>query len=183
EIFGPKGRKRIEPKQEHEKRITLEIIVSLLPREKNIMPVSFLSMLLRAAMYLETMVASRIDLEKRIALQLEQAVLSDLLIPSFSLKGDTVFDVETVKRIMKMYLECKCKTEGTLPCLNANHNSVSPSLCDIDKAGRLMESYLAEISPDRSLTVSKFISLAEMISKQETVTEDGMYRCIDIYLK
>ncbi|KAI3992405.1 hypothetical protein MKX01_030291 [Papaver californicum] len=181
EIFG-KGRKRIEPKHEHEKRITLEKIGSLLPREKNLMPVSFLSMLLRAAMYLDIMVASRIDLEKRIARQLEQAVLSDLLIPSFQLKGDTVFDVETVKRIIKVYLECK--TEGTLPCPNANNNSVSPpSLCDMDKVGRLMESYLAEVSSDRNLTVSKYISLAELVSKQETVTEDGMYRSIDIYLK
>ncbi|KAI3834518.1 hypothetical protein MKW92_015094 [Papaver armeniacum] len=181
EIFG-KGRKRIEPKHEHEKRISLETIVSLLPKEKNLMPVSFLSMLLRAAMYLETMVASRIDLEKRIAMQLEQAVLSDLLIPSFQLKGDTIFDVETIKRIMKIYLECKTD-EGTMPCRNANNSSVSHSLCDMDKVGRLMESYLAEVSSDRNLTVSKYISLAELVSKQEKVTEDGMYRSIDIYLK
>ncbi|KAK9098563.1 hypothetical protein Syun_025608 [Stephania yunnanensis] len=46
ETFG-KGRKKIDPKQEHEKRVVLETIVSLLPREKNTMSVSFLFMLLR----------------------------------------------------------------------------------------------------------------------------------------
>ncbi|PPS10384.1 hypothetical protein GOBAR_AA10266 [Gossypium barbadense] len=48
EIFG-KGRKKIEPRQEHEKRVVLETIVSLLPKEKNAMSVSFLTVLLRAA--------------------------------------------------------------------------------------------------------------------------------------
>ncbi|KAL3378320.1 hypothetical protein AABB24_004315 [Solanum stoloniferum] len=81
EIFG-KGRKKIEPKQEHEKRVVLETIVGLLPREKNALSVSFLSMLLQAAIYLQTTIACRLDLEKRMALQLGQAVLDDLLIPS-----------------------------------------------------------------------------------------------------
>ncbi|KAL2499606.1 BTB/POZ domain-containing protein [Abeliophyllum distichum] len=36
EIFG-KGRKKIEAREEHEKRVVLETIVSLLPREKNAM--------------------------------------------------------------------------------------------------------------------------------------------------
>uniref|UniRef100_A0A3Q7FD70 NPH3 domain-containing protein n=1 Tax=Solanum lycopersicum TaxID=4081 RepID=A0A3Q7FD70_SOLLC len=40
EIFG-KGRKKIEPKQEHEKRVVVETIVGLLPREKNALSVSF----------------------------------------------------------------------------------------------------------------------------------------------
>ncbi|KAK6798339.1 hypothetical protein RDI58_006041 [Solanum bulbocastanum] len=40
------GRKKIEPKQEHEKKVVLETIVGLLPREKNVLSISFLSMLL-----------------------------------------------------------------------------------------------------------------------------------------
>ncbi|XP_059642999.1 BTB/POZ domain-containing protein SR1IP1-like isoform X2 [Cornus florida] len=104
EILG-KVRKKIEPRQEHEKRVVLETIVSFLPREKNAMSVSFISMLLRATIYLETTVSCRLDLEKRMALQLGQAVLDDLLIPSYSFTGDTLFDVDTVKRIMTYYLE------------------------------------------------------------------------------
>ncbi|CAN4082999.1 unnamed protein product [Withania somnifera] len=178
EIFG-KGRKKIEPKQEHEKRVVLETIVSLLPREKNALSVSFLSMLLRAAIYLETTVACRLDLEKRMALQLGQAVLDDLLIPSYSFTGDTLFDVETVQHIMMNFLDHEL--EGNL--LGDEEYHVSPSLSDMERVGKLMENYLAEIASDRNLSVIKFINLAEVIPEQARITEDGMYRAIDIYLK
>lgn len=168
EIFG-KSKKNIEPKNEQEKRIVLETIVSLLPRERNAMSVSFLSMLLRAAIYLETTVACRLDLEKRMGLQLGQTVLDDILIPSFHFEGDTLFDVDTVQRVMMNYLESEL--EGT------------QDESDMEKVGKLMESYLAEIASDRNLLVSKFINLAEHIPEQAKVSEDGMYRAIDIYLK
>ncbi|PSR87932.1 BTB/POZ domain-containing protein [Actinidia chinensis var. chinensis] len=183
EIFG-KGRKKIEPRQEHEKRVVLETIVSFLPREKNAMSVSFLSMLLRAAIYLETTVACQLDLEKRMGLQLGQAVLDDLLIPSFSFTGDTVFDVDTVQRVMVNYLECKTDGgSGRFGYSSADEDFVSPPANDMERVGKLMEAYLAEIASDRNLAVSKFISLAELIPEQSRVTEDGMYRAIDIFLK
>ncbi|XP_043713593.1 BTB/POZ domain-containing protein SR1IP1 [Telopea speciosissima] len=180
EIFG-KGRKNIGPKEEHEKRVVLETIVSLLPREKNAMSVSFLSMLLRAAIYLETTVACRLDLEKRMGLQLGQAVLDDLLIPCFSFTGDTLFDVDTVRRIMMNYLESEI--DGIRSCYNVDDDYISPSTSDMEWVGKLMESYLAELAPDRNLSVSRFISLAELIPEQARITDDGMYRAIDIYLK
>jgi NPH3 family len=102
DMYG-RVKKKIDPKQEHEKRIIIETIVSLLPRERNSISVSFLSMLLRASIYLDTTIACRLDLEKRIALQLGQAVLDDLMIPSFS--DDAIFDVDTVKRILTNYIE------------------------------------------------------------------------------
>ncbi|XP_076900645.1 BTB/POZ domain-containing protein SR1IP1-like [Bidens hawaiensis] len=175
EIFG-KSKKTIEPKQEHEKRIVLETIVSLLPRERNAMSVSFVSMLLRAAIYLETTTACRLDLEKRIGLQLGQAVLDDILIASFHFDGDTLFDVDTVQRILMNYLEYEL--EG-----NRDEDYVSSPQSDIEKVGKLMECYLAEIASDRNLLVSKFINLAGQIPEQAKVAEDGMYRAIDIYLK
>ncbi|XP_049385138.1 BTB/POZ domain-containing protein SR1IP1-like [Solanum stenotomum] len=177
EIFG-KGRKKIEPKQEHEKRVVLETIVSLLPKEKNGLSVSFLSMLLRAAIYLETTIACRLDLEKRMALQLGQAVLDDLLIPSCSFTGDTLYDVETMQRIMINFLDSE---EGNR--LGDEEYHVSPSLSDMERVGKLMENYLAEIASDRNLSVTNFINLAEVIPEQARITEDGMYRAIDIYLK
>ncbi|KAJ7944505.1 BTB/POZ domain-containing protein [Quillaja saponaria] len=181
EIIG-KGRKKIEPRQEHEKRIVLETLVSLLPREKNAMSVSFLSMLLRSAIYLETTVACRLDLEKRMSLQLGQAVLDDLLIPSYSFTGDTLFDVDTVQQIMMNYLEFQ--TNGNyLGPNNADEEYVSPPPSDMERVGKLMESYLVEVATDGNLPVTKFISLAELIPEQSRVTEDGMYRAIDIYLK
>ncbi|GER30959.1 phototropic-responsive NPH3 family protein [Striga asiatica] len=178
DVFG-KGRKKIEPRREHEKRVVLETIVGLLPRERrNAMSVSFLSMLLRASIYLETTVACRLDLEKRMSTQLSQAVLDDLLIPSYSFAGDTLFDVDTVQRIMVNFIESDLEV-----------NNVDEELCvlhsgsDKEKVTKLMESYLAEIASDRNLSVSKFIGLAEVIPEQSRMTEDGMYRAIDIYLK
>ncbi|XP_020230341.1 BTB/POZ domain-containing protein SR1IP1 [Cajanus cajan] len=179
DVFG-KARKKIEPRQEHEKRVVLETIVSLLPREKNAMSVSFLCMLLRAAIYLETTVACRLDLEKRMAMQLGQAVLDDLLIPSYSFTGDTLFDVDTVQRIMTNYLESQM---GNHLIYNADDEYFSPPQSDMERVGKLMENYLAEIATDRNLPVSKFTCLAELIPEQSRPTEDGMYRALDIYLK
>lgn len=180
EIFG-KGRKKVEPQQEHEKRVVLETIVSLLPREKNTMSVSFLSMLLRAAIYLETTVACRLDLEKRMGMQLGQAVLDDLLIPSYSFTGDTLFDVDSVQRIMMNFLDYDL--DGNNLGYSAEKEYVSPPPSDMERVGKLMENYLAEIASDRNLSVSRFIGLAELIPEQSRVTEDGIYRAIDIYLK
>ncbi|KAE7999699.1 hypothetical protein FH972_004104 [Carpinus fangiana] len=180
EIFG-KGRKKIEPRQEHEKRVVLETIVSLLPREKNTLSVSFLSMLLRAAIYLETTVACRLDLEKRMGTQLGQAVLDDLLIPAYSFTGDTLFDVDTVQRIMMNFLEFEM--DGSRLGYSSDDVYISPPPSDMERVGKLMENYLAEIASDRNLSVSRFNALAELIPEQSRVTEDGMYRAVDIYLK
>ncbi|KAL7224182.1 hypothetical protein ACSBR1_025609 [Camellia fascicularis] len=182
EMFGT-GRKKIEPRQEHEKRVVLETIVSLLPREKNAMSVSFLSMLLRAAIYLETTIACRLDLEKRMGRQLGQAVLDDLLIPLFTFTGDTLFDVETVQRIMMNFLEYEMEGNRLGYVADEDFVSLSPPLSDMERVGKLMENYIAEIASDQNLTVSRFISLAELIPEQSRVTEDGIYRAIDIYLK
>ncbi|XP_065874504.1 BTB/POZ domain-containing protein SR1IP1 [Euphorbia lathyris] len=182
EILG-KGRKKIELQLEHEKRVVLETIVSLLPREKNVLSVSFLSMLLRAAIYLETTVACRLDLEKRMALQLGQAVLDDLLIPSYTFTGDTLFDVDTVQRIMVNYHEYEVE-EIQFGYQQADHDEfVAPPPSDMERVAKLMENYIAEIASDRNLTVAKFISLSELIPEQSRVTEDGIYRAIDIFLK
>ncbi|XP_020576690.1 BTB/POZ domain-containing protein At5g67385 [Phalaenopsis equestris] len=180
DIFGG-GRKKIEPKQEHEKRVVLETIVGLLPTEKNTISVSFLSMLLRAAIYLETTVACRLDLEKKISLQLAHAALDDLLIPSFSFDGDILFDVDTIQRIFMNYLQ----NENELSQLgyNADEDYLSPPHGDIERVGRLMESYLAEIASDPNLGIAKFASFAELIPEQAKANEDDMYRAIDIYLK
>ncbi|KAI4324836.1 hypothetical protein MLD38_030288 [Melastoma candidum] len=180
DIFG-KGGKKIEPQQEYEKRVVLETIVSLLPQERNAMSVSFLSTLLRAATFLETTVACRLDLEKRMGMQLGQAVLDDLLIPSYAFTGDTIFDIDTVQRILTNYVEYEM--EGKRSGLDFDGDYASPLLSDMERVGKLMENYLAEIASDRNLSVARFINLAELVPEQSRVTEDGMYRAIDIYLK
>ncbi|XP_019265264.1 PREDICTED: BTB/POZ domain-containing protein At5g67385-like [Nicotiana attenuata] len=180
EITG-NGRKMTELRQVHEKRIFVETIVSLLPREKNALSVSFLAMLLRAAIYLETTVACRVDLERRIALQLGQAVLDDLLIPSYSsFTEDTLFDVEIVQRIMTNFIEYEMVENR----FGFNDEEYAPALAsEMEKVGELMEDYLAKIASDNNLSVSQFISIAEVIPEKSRITEDRMYKAIDTYLK
>lgn len=175
------GRKKMEPREEQEKRVIAETIASLLPKEKDALPVSFISFLLKSAIHLDTTISCRLDLEKRMAFQLGEAVLDDILIPSFSITGETLFDVETIKRVLMNFLENETvgKSLGTL----IEECTGSTPLSEMGKVGKLMESYLAEIAADRNLSVSRFVGFAEIIPEQSRATEDGMYRAIDIYLK
>lgn len=171
----------MEQEEEHKKRAVLETIVNLLPREKNTLSISFLSMLLKAAMYLQTTGACKHDLEMRIGLRLNQADLDDILIPSYAATGN-VFDVETVQRMMTTFLEFQMES-NRLGSSIVRDGSFSPLPSDMERVAGLMESYLAEVASDRNLTVSKFISVAKLIPEQSRTTEDGMYRAIDIYMK
>jgi hypothetical protein len=170
---------------EHEQRILLETIVSLLPSEKTAVPCSFLFSLLRTAIILETTVACRLDLETRIGMQLEQATLDDLLVPSFSYTGDTLFDVDIVQRIAVNFLQQdESDDHQQVPHLMYDSDGVgSPSQSAMMKVAKLVDNYLAEIAPDANLKLTKFIALAEILPEYARVVDDGLYRAIDIYLK
>jgi len=178
-----RDKKKMDPRQEHEKRVVLETIVSLLPKEKNTISVSFLSMLLRAALHLDTTLACRLDLEKRMAAQLGQAVLNDLLIPSSSPEDGTTFDVDAVQRILAGYLEHEGEATRLDYSTDDDFISTASPPNDVGMVGKLMEAYLAEIASDVNLPIDKFTGLAEMIPHRARFNEDGMYRAIDIYLK
>ncbi|XP_024359528.1 BTB/POZ domain-containing protein At5g48800 [Physcomitrium patens] len=169
---------------EHEQRILVETIVSLLPPEKNTASCSFLFGLLRTAIILDTTLACRLDLEKRIGMQLEQATLDDLLIPSFSYTGDTLFDNDIVHRIVVNFLQQDDSEDSQVahPMYDSDGGG-SPSQSAMMKVAKLVDSYLAEIAPDANLKLSKFIALAEILPDYARVVDDGLYRAIDIYLK
>ncbi|GMN50328.1 hypothetical protein TIFTF001_019481 [Ficus carica] len=101
-LWNPSSQTKVDMisgSNEHEK-LVVEAIVSLLPVEKLAVPISFLFGLLRSAVMLDCTIACRLDLERRIGSQLDIATLDDLLIPSFRHAGDTLFDVDTVHRIL-----------------------------------------------------------------------------------
>jgi len=171
-------------RSEHEQRILLETIVSLLPSEKNVVPCSFLFSLLRTAIILDTTVACRLDLEARIGMQLEQATLDDLLIPSFSYTGDTLFDVDIVQHIVVNFLQQDESDDLQVPHpMYDSDGASSLSQSAIMNVAKLVDSYLAEIAPDANLKLAKFVSLAEILPEYARVVDDGLYRAIDIYLK
>ncbi|KAF8652951.1 hypothetical protein HU200_062382 [Digitaria exilis] len=86
-------------------RLLLEKIVSLLPTEKDAVSCGFLLKLLKAANILS---ASKAELVRRVAWQLEEASVADLLIPSMScVAGDTLYDVDAVAAILDEFaLRC-----------------------------------------------------------------------------
>jgi hypothetical protein len=170
---------------EHEQRILVETIVSLLPPERNTASCTFLFGLLRTAIILDTTIACRLDLERRIGQQLEQATLDDLLIPSFSYTGDTLFDVDIVQRIIVCFLQQNDNEDANDPhtVYESDGGMGSPTQSSLMKVAKLLDSYLAEIAPDANLKLSKFIQLAELLPEYARVVDDGLYRAIDIYLK
>ncbi|KAL3616338.1 hypothetical protein CASFOL_039728 [Castilleja foliolosa] len=165
--------------------IVVETIVGLLPVEKFAVPLSFLFGLLRSAVMLDCSANCRMDLERRIGSQLDIATLDDLLIPSFRHAGDTLFDVETVHRILVNFSQIEDSEEEDMD-EESVFESDSPSLpsqtalCNVSK---LVDNYLAEIAPDANLKLSMFVAIAEALPAHARTVHDGLYRAIDIYLK
>ncbi|KAH9626116.1 hypothetical protein KSS87_002990 [Heliosperma pusillum] len=167
-----------------QERLVVDAIVSLLPVEKQVVPISFLFGLLRSAVLLDCSVASRLDLERRIGAQLDMATLDDLLIPSFRHAGDTMFDVDTVHRILINFSQ-QDDSEDDLEDVSVfeTDSPQSPTQGALCKVSKLVDNYLAEIAPDANLKLNKFLFVAESLPAHARTAHDGLYKAIDLYLK
>ncbi|EOY00644.1 hypothetical protein QUC31_014186 [Theobroma cacao] len=186
-------------------RLLLESIVSLLPSEKGAVSCSFLLKLLKAANILNASSSSKMELARRVALQLEEARVSDLLIPSLSHSSDTLYDVDV--DIVMIILE-QFMLQGQSPPTSPQRSKLgferrrrSRSAENIDfefhesrrsssashssklKVAKIVDGYLQEIARDKKLPLSKFIAIAETIPDFSRHDHDDLYRAIDIYLK
>ncbi|KAF5726720.1 BTB/POZ domain-containing protein [Tripterygium wilfordii] len=183
-------------------RLLLESIVSLLPGEKGAVSCSFLLKLIKASNILNDASSSKIELARRVGLQLEEARVSDLLIPSLSYKNDTLYDVDIVLTILEEFMlqgqspptspprsklgferrrsrsaeNIDFKLQGSRRSSSASHRSKL-------KGAKLVDGYLREIARDVNLPLSKFIAVAESIPEFSRLDHDDLYRAIDIYLK
>ncbi|XP_029120576.1 BTB/POZ domain-containing protein At3g08570 isoform X2 [Elaeis guineensis] len=166
-------------------RVIIETLVGLLATEKIAsVPLSFLFGMLRMAIEVDAGLGCRLELERRIGFQLEMASLDDLLIPSLQ-TSDSVFDVDTVHRILVNFLQ-RIEDEDSEESSHCGYESEglkSPNHSSVLKVGRLMDGYLAEIAPDPSLKLQKFMAIVELLPDYARVIDDGLYRAIDIYLK
>ncbi|XP_024960878.1 BTB/POZ domain-containing protein At1g67900 [Cynara cardunculus var. scolymus] len=182
-------------------RLLLESIISLLPMERNAVSCSFLLKLLKAANILRASSSSRTELARRIGLQLDEATISDLMIPSLS--NDMMYDVEVVLNILEQFMlqgqspptsppRVKGRFERHRRSRSANNGdfelqesrrSSSASHSSKIKVAKLVDGYLQEIARDASLPLSKFTALAEAIPDFARLDHDGLYKAIDIYLK
>lgn len=183
-------------------RLLLESIVSLLPAEKGAVSSSFLLKLLKAANILNASSSTKMELARRVGLQLEEARVSDLLIPSLSYSNDTLYDVDIVMIILEQFM-LQGQSPPTSPPRSklASERRRSRSAENIDfefqesrrsssashssklKVAKIVDGYLQEIARDVNLPLSKFIAIAEALPQFARLDHDDLYRAIDIYLK
>ncbi|XP_031377610.1 BTB/POZ domain-containing protein At3g08570 isoform X2 [Punica granatum] len=169
---------------DRDQRKVVETLVTLMPSDKNSsVPLSFLFGLLRMAIMVDADVSCRLELERRISFRLEMVSLDDLLIPSVR-PGDSLFDIDTVHRILVNYLQRMEEEEENVA--NSEYESDmlnSPGHGSLLKVGRLIDAYLAEIAPDPYLSLQKFSAMIEILPDYARVIDDALYRAVDIYLK
>ncbi|XP_010941534.1 BTB/POZ domain-containing protein At1g30440 isoform X1 [Elaeis guineensis] len=176
-----------EPKaapSEEEQKHLIEELDRLLPLQKGVTSTKLLFGLLRTAMILQASPYCLSNLERRIGMQLDQASLEDLLIPSFSGSMETLYNVDCIHRILEHFLAMDQMTGGVSPGLADDEQLLgSPSLTPITVVAKLIDGYLAEVAPDVNLKLRKFQSLAAALPEFARPLDDGLYRAIDIYLK
>ncbi|KAH7288767.1 hypothetical protein KP509_31G041900 [Ceratopteris richardii] len=171
---------------EGEQKHVLETVESLLPTQKGVVSTKHLSGLLRSATILNASPECKNNLERRLGLQLQQASLEDLLLPNLSYNMETLYDTDCVQRILEHFLLMDQNMSGIEPSPGSIFDGAlmsPPSLSPLMEVARLLDSYLAEVAPDVNLKPLKFLSLAEALPEYSRISDDGVYRAIDIFLK
>lgn len=166
----------------HRNKSLVETIICLLPSDKGICcACGFLLKLLKVAILIGVDDSSREDLIRSISLKLDEACVSDLLIPARPPQS-MIYDVELVQCIVDLFVENdKMKrdsrvTEKKDDDFVLGHGSWL-------KVGRVVDGYLAAIAHDPNLSVYSFIKLSRSIPEAARPIHDGLYGAIDIYLK
>ncbi|XP_047077536.1 BTB/POZ domain-containing protein At1g67900-like [Lolium rigidum] len=192
-------------------RLLLEKIVSLLPVDKDAVSCAFLLKLLKAANILSASAASKAELVRRVAWQLEEASVGDLLIPSVSCVSDMLYDVDAVAAILDEFAlrhaaataqpPAAISPDDDSPARSGGHrrsrsdesvgfdgarrsSSAAPvSQYALARVGRLVDTFLIEVSKDPNLPVDKLLAIAEAVPDSARPEHDGLYKVVDSYLK
>uniref|UniRef100_A0A803L0T0 NPH3 domain-containing protein n=1 Tax=Chenopodium quinoa TaxID=63459 RepID=A0A803L0T0_CHEQI len=182
-------------------RLLLESIVSLLPCEKGAVSCSFLLKLLKAANLLKASPSSKMELARRVGIQMDEANVKDLLIPS--LVSETRYDVDIFMAILEQFLSQGQSPPTSPPRTKGRYErrrrSRSAENIDIDfqerrrsssashssklKVAKIVDKYLQDIARDTNLPLSKMVAIAEAIPSFARIEHDDLYKAIDIYLK
>ncbi|GAB2286477.1 ATPase of 26S proteasome regulatory subunit 4, variant 2 [Dionaea muscipula] len=161
-----------------QQKTLLELIVSLLPSDKAAFPVSFLCSLLRSAIILKASSSCMNELEKRISSNVEHVSVDDLLVLSCSYDGQSLFDLESVRRIITGFVT----KEKSVDVFNGgNHKEVYST--SMQRVVKTVDGYLGEIATYSELSISKFNGIANLVPKGARRVDDDLYRATDIYLK
>ncbi|KAL7236441.1 hypothetical protein ACSBR1_019684 [Camellia fascicularis] len=174
-------------------RAIIEAIIGLLPTQSrnSAVPMAFLFGLLKSAIAASASTSYRSYLERRIGLQLDQAILEDILIPANS-NGNNhspMYDTDSILRIFSIFLNLDEDDDEDNHLRDESEmvydfdSPGSPKQSSILKASKLLDNYLAEVALDSNLMPSKFIALAELLPDHARMVNDGLYRAVDIFLK
>ncbi|XP_062216491.1 BTB/POZ domain-containing protein NPY2-like isoform X2 [Phragmites australis] len=164
-----------------EVRAMLVTITCMLPSEKGSVSCSFLLKLLKATNLLKCGEMCRKELMKRIARQLEEASVLDLLIPTLD-EDTTVYDIDMILSIVEEFVRLNNKNAQKHNGGEVNGHVLASS-ASIIAVAKIVDGYLAEVAKDPNIPVFKFFSLAETVSGNSRPVHDGLYRAIDMYLK
>lgn len=159
------------------KRSILETIVSMIPSDGGSVLVGFLLRLVSAANYLGASMVTKAQLIRRSGIQLQEAKLNDLLLPSQA--GSTcdencAFDVELVGIVLESFLR---QWRRQVP------GDENQSLRSIRKVGKLIDTYLQVVARDPKMLVEEMVSLAAAVPDIARPVHDELYQAVNTYLK
>lgn len=177
-----------------ERRGVIESIVRLLPPDNDVLPVSFLFAILRCALAWTASSECRAQLEERIAAQLEQATITDFLLP---LKTDeeqlfaSRSEIDSMQRIVSHYIASSQQSNistGKDDLEDSFFNDgIKGSLCStnpcVSVVAKIWDEYLAEIAFDPMLSPFTFLNLIQTVPSSARLWHDRLYKAIHIYLK
>lgn len=154
----------------------LENIGSMIPAERGSVSIGFLLRLLSIANYLGVSSVTKSQLVRRSGLQLDEAIVNDLLLPSYSASNHNSYDIDLVGAVLESFLVI-WKRQFPAPVDD------NPFVTSIRKVGKLIDSYLQVVARDVNMPVSKVVSLAEALPEIARPLHDDLYKAINIYLK
>ncbi|CAN4083010.1 unnamed protein product [Withania somnifera] len=162
----------------------VDAITSLLPTEKHSVSCSFLIRLLQASISLECEETVSSELKRRIGQQLDEASVADLLLRAPANENST-YDIDIVQELVQQFMLQKRSGQSDFPEDNEFQEMYPAFASEASrvKVARVIDGYLAEVSRDSNLPLTKFVNLAEMVSCFPRPSHDGIYRAIDMYLK
>lgn len=154
-------------------RRVLEAIVSMIPTESGSVTGSFLFKLLKIANYVGASPSTKAELIRQCGHQLDEVTATDLIIPSAT--NPQTHDISTVEAVLECFL---LQFHQPMP-----QEETERMIMSMSKVGIIYDSYLKIIAGESSLTVSKFIELANALPEMARKEHDGLYQAIDVYLK
>ncbi|KAG2570430.1 hypothetical protein PVAP13_7KG021227 [Panicum virgatum] len=131
-------------------RRVVESLISIIPPQKDCVSCSFLLRLLRLAVMLRAAPALVTEVEKLVGMQLDQASLADILVPSYPYgRSDAAYDVDLVQRLVEQFVlrsylsEVSCDRNLALGKFQALAESLpEPARACHDGLYRAVDSYL-----------------------------------------